>query len=79
MGQGSHLLRALTSTLFVPLQKVAELRVVLSFLLFDRHDVLERLLELQQVHVEVLLVVGKLCHFFGEDGHIPFLEVLHFP
>ena len=76
MGKRANFLRALTSTLLIALQEIAELLVVLTFLLFDGHDVLKRLLEVHQVQVEVRLVLGKLGYFFSENCHITLLKVL---
>ena len=56
MRKRTHLLRALPSAFLVPLQEVAELRVVLPLLLFDRHNVFQRLAEVLKMKVQVLLV-----------------------
>lgn len=42
---------ALATTFFVSLQEIAELVIVLSLLLLNGHDVLERLSELLQMNV----------------------------
>jgi hypothetical protein len=50
--------------------------VVESLLLFDRYDVLQRLLEIQQVQIQVLLFGGELGDLFRKDGDISLVEVL---
>ena len=76
MGECANLLRALAAPFFVPLEEVAKLRVVLPLLLLDRHDVLERLAEVLQMQVQVLLVCGELANLFCEDAYVAVLEVL---
>ena len=76
MRECANLCRALASTFLVPLEEVAELRVVLPLLLLDRHNVLERLAEVLEMQVQVLLVCGELADLFREDRYVALLEVL---
>lgn len=76
MRECANLLRALASTFLVPLEEVAELRVVLPLLLLDRHNVLERLAEVLEMQVQVLLVCGELANLFRKDRYVALLEVL---
>jgi len=69
-------LRGLSTVLLIALKEVAELGVVLALLLLDRHNVLQRLLELRQVQVQVLLIRCKLVYILSVDGYVAFLEVL---
>ena len=71
MGKRTNLLGALAATLLVALQKVAELLIVLAFLLLDRHDVLERLAEILKVQVQVLLISGELGDLLRKNRDIP--------
>lgn len=77
MGEGTHLSGALATALFVALQEVAELLIVKSLLLLDRHDVLQRLSEVLQVQVQVLLVSVELADFFREDCNVTLLELFY--
>lgn len=70
MGKRTNLLGALAATLLVALQKVAELLIVLAFLLLDRHDVLERLAEILKVQVQVLLIVSELGDLLRKNRDI---------
>ena len=70
MGKRTNFLGALTATLFVALQKVAELLIVLAFLLLNRHDVLECLAEILKVQVQVLLIVSELGDLLSKNRDI---------
>ena len=76
MRECANLCRALASTFLVPLEEVAELRVVLPLLLLDRHNVLERLAEVLEMQVQVLLVCGELADLLRKDRYVALLEVL---
>ena len=76
MRECANLCRALAATFFVPLEEIAELRVVLSLLLLDRHNVLERFTEVLEMQVQVLLVCGELANLFREDTYVALLEIL---
>ena len=76
MRECANLCRALASAFLVPFEEVAELRVVLPLLLLDRHNVLERLAEVHEMQVQVLLVCGELADLFREDSYVAILEIL---
>lgn len=77
MRECANLCRALASAFLVPLEEVAELRVVLPLLLLDRHNVLERLAEVLEMQVQVLLVCGELANLFRKDRYVALLEVFN--
>lgn len=77
MRKGPHLsCLATTSALFVAFQKVAERMIIQSLLLFNGHNVLERLLELLQMQIKISLVLRERSNFFVKHGDVSLIEVL---
>ena len=78
MRKGPHLSLALatTSALFVAFQKVAERMIIQSLLLFNRHNVLQRLLELLQMQIKISLFLCKCGNFFVKHGDVTLIKVL---
>ena len=78
MRKGPHLSLSLatTSTLFVAFQKVAERMIIQSLLLFNGHNVLQRLLEFLQMQIKISLVLRECGHFFVKDGDVALIKVL---
>ncbi len=50
--------------------------IIQSLLLFDGHNVLERLLELLQMQIKISLVLRERGNFFVKHGDVSLIEVL---
>ena len=70
MSQRAQAVTLLRPRLLISFKEGRKCAIIVAFLLLDGNNRSESLLEIEQVHVQNLLILNKLGDLFSENGHI---------